>query len=113
MLVTTFGSSVVTFDGVQGGPVEPRTSCRKFHFDQEDGRTVEELRAWAAGQLTGLPSPLMPLSAVQPKTFFDLTCQLLAKASVDSTCTLLRVSSCFLSPALLWLLKSHEQPAVS
>lgn len=93
MLVTTFGSSVVTFDGVQGGAVEPRTSCHKFHFDQEDGRVVEELRAWAAGRLTVLLSPLRPLSAVQPSTFFDLTCQLLAKSSMDSTCTLLRVRS--------------------
>lgn len=93
MLITTFGSSVVTFDGVQGGAVEPRTSCHRFHFDQEDSRMVEELRAWAAGRLAALPSPLVPLSAVQPSTFFDLTCQLLAKACMDSTCTLLRVRS--------------------
>lgn len=93
MLVNTFGFSVVTFDGVQGGAVEPRTSCRKFHFDQEDGRVVEALRAWAAGLRMLPPSPLTPLSAVQPRTFFDLTCQLVAKAPVDSTCTLLRVRS--------------------
>lgn len=91
MLVTTFSSSVVTFDGVPGGAVEPRTSCRQVHFEQEDGRRVEALRSWAAGQLVGLPSPPTPLSALQPRTFFDLTCQLLAKACVDSTCTLLRV----------------------
>ncbi|TNN00719.1 hypothetical protein fugu_011965 [Takifugu bimaculatus] len=91
MLVNTFGFSVVTFDGGEGGPVEPRTSCQKFHFDQTDGSTVEELRAWAAGQVKMPPSPLMRLSAVQPTNYFDLTCQLLAKASIDSTCTLLRV----------------------
>uniref|UniRef100_H3CYH8 Protection of telomeres protein 1 n=1 Tax=Tetraodon nigroviridis TaxID=99883 RepID=H3CYH8_TETNG len=90
MLINTFGTSVVTFDGEQGGPVEPRTSCRTFHFDQDDSRAVEELRAWRAGRLVVLPS-LTPLSAVQPRTFFDLTCQLLAKASMDSSCTLLRV----------------------
>lgn len=100
MLVNTFASSVVTFDGVQGGAVEPRSSCRRFHFEQEDGRAVEELRAWAAGQLAALPSPLRPLSAVQPRTFFDLTCQLLAKASMDSTCTLLRVRSFLPVPSL-------------
>ncbi|KAK5927431.1 hypothetical protein CgunFtcFv8_012591 [Champsocephalus gunnari] len=33
----------------------------------------------------------MPLCDVRPKAYFDLTCQLLAKAPVDSTCTLLRV----------------------
>ncbi|KAK2842779.1 hypothetical protein Q5P01_012979 [Channa striata] len=67
MLVNTFGFSVVTFDGAVGADVEPRTSSRSFHFDQEDLRTVEELRAWAANQA------------------------LLAKAPIDSTCTLLRV----------------------
>uniref|UniRef100_A0A671VFJ7 Protection of telomeres protein 1 n=1 Tax=Sparus aurata TaxID=8175 RepID=A0A671VFJ7_SPAAU len=90
-LVNTFGFSVVTFDGTVGGAVEPRASSRSFHFDQEDRRTVEELRSWAASQ-TVLPSaPTIPLSAVQPKAYFDLTCQLLARADIDCTCTLLRV----------------------
>lgn len=90
-LVNTFGFSVVTFDGTVGGAVEPRASSRSFHFDQEDRRTVEELRSWAANQ-TVLPSaPTIPLSAVQPKAYFDLTCQLLARADIDCTCTLLRV----------------------
>lgn len=100
MLVNTFGFSVVTFDGGEGGPVEPRTSCQKFHFDQTDGSTVEELRAWAAGQVKMPPSPLMRLSAVQPTNYFDLTCQLLAKASIDSTCTLLRVGRIISVPIL-------------
>lgn len=91
MLVNTPASSVVTFSGLQDGAVEPRTSCRSFHFNKEDGRAVEQLRAWAAGQGMLPPSSLVPLSAVQPGTFFDLTCQLLAKACVDFTCTLLRV----------------------
>ncbi|XP_071771304.2 protection of telomeres protein 1 [Centroberyx gerrardi] len=89
-LINTFGFSVVTFDGTVGGAVEPRTSSRSFHFDQEDRRAVEELRSWAANQLLP-PAPTVPLSAVQPKVYFDLTCQLLAKAPVDSTCTLLKV----------------------
>lgn len=90
-LVNTFGFSAVTFDGVAGGPVEPRTSSRSFHFDQEDLRTVEELRSWAASNAILPPVPTIPLSAVQPKAYFDLTCQLLAKAPIDTTCTLLRV----------------------
>uniref|UniRef100_A0A3Q4HGG2 Protection of telomeres protein 1 n=2 Tax=Neolamprologus brichardi TaxID=32507 RepID=A0A3Q4HGG2_NEOBR len=91
-LVNTFGFSVVTFDGVKGAPVEPRTSSRSFHFDQDDQRTVEELRSWAATQdLFASVTSTVPLSAVQPKAYFDLTCQLLAKAPVDTTCTLLRV----------------------
>uniref|UniRef100_A0A673B528 Protection of telomeres protein 1 n=1 Tax=Sphaeramia orbicularis TaxID=375764 RepID=A0A673B528_9TELE len=90
-LVKTFGFSVVTFDGTEGKPVEPRTSSRSFHFDQDDHRTVEELRSWAATQALLPPTPVIPLSAAQPKSYFDLTCQLLAKAPVDSTCFLLRV----------------------
>uniref|UniRef100_A0A3Q0SCF2 Protection of telomeres protein 1 n=1 Tax=Amphilophus citrinellus TaxID=61819 RepID=A0A3Q0SCF2_AMPCI len=92
MLVNTFGFSVVTFDGVVGTAVEPRTSSRSFHFDQDDRRMVEELRTWAASQAV-LPTvtATVPLSAVQPKVYFDLTCQLLAKAPIDTTCTLLRV----------------------
>lgn len=91
MLVNTFGFSVVTFDGVVGGAVEPRTSSRSFRFDQEDRRTVEELRSWAASQALLPPVPTIPLSAVEPRAYFDLTCQLLAKAPIDTTCTLLRV----------------------
>ncbi|XP_040895129.1 protection of telomeres protein 1 [Toxotes jaculatrix] len=90
-LLNTFGFSVVTFDGAVGSAVEPRTSSRSFHFDEDDRRTVEELRSWAADQTLLPPLPTIPLSAVQPKAYFDLTCQLLAKAPIDTTCTLLRV----------------------
>lgn len=93
MLVNTFGFSVVTFDGTVGGDVEPRTSSRSFHFDQEDRRAVEDLRSWASSQAFLPAVPTIPLSDVQPKAYFDLTCQLLAKAPVDSTCTLLRVNT--------------------
>uniref|UniRef100_A0A3Q3NBV2 Protection of telomeres protein 1 n=2 Tax=Mastacembelus armatus TaxID=205130 RepID=A0A3Q3NBV2_9TELE len=91
MLVNTFGFSVMAFDGAVGGAMEPRTSSRTYHFDQDDQRAVEELRLWAANQGLLPLVPTTPLSAVQPKTYFNLTCQLLAKAPVDSTCTLLRV----------------------
>lgn len=90
-LVNTFGFSWVTFDGVAGRPVEPRTSKSSFHFDQEDLRTVEALRSWAASNDILSLVPRVTLSAVQPKAYFDLTCQLLAKAPIDTTCTLLRV----------------------
>ncbi|XP_077938095.1 protection of telomeres protein 1 isoform X3 [Gasterosteus aculeatus] len=88
-LMNTFRFSVLAFDGAEGDPLEPRTSSRSFHLDQEDRRTVEELRTWAASQ--GLLLPTTPLCAAQPKDYFDLTCQLLAKAPMDTTCTLLRV----------------------
>lgn len=90
-LMNTFRFSVLAFDGAEGDLLEPRTSSRSFHLDQEDRRTVEELRTWAASQ--GLLLPTTPLCAAQPKDYFDLTCQLLAKAPMDTTCTLLRVST--------------------
>ncbi|XP_028441116.1 protection of telomeres protein 1 isoform X2 [Perca flavescens] len=90
-LVTSFGFSVLVFDGAEGGSMEPRTSSRSFHIDQEDRQTVEELRSWAANQALVPSVPIIPLCAVSPKAYFDLTCQLLAKAPIDTTCTLLRV----------------------
>ncbi|XP_013880270.1 protection of telomeres protein 1 isoform X2 [Austrofundulus limnaeus] len=91
-LVSTFGFSVVTFDGSVGGALEPRTSSKSFSFTEEDRQTVEELRSWAAGHVLG-PSVLsaVPLSDVQLTGYFDLTCQLLAKATIQNNCTLLRV----------------------
>ncbi|XP_068595795.1 protection of telomeres protein 1 [Brachionichthys hirsutus] len=90
-LINTFGFSVLTFDGEEGEDVVPRTSSRSFHFDQEDRRIVDELRSWATKQSIVPSVPKIPLSGVQPNVFFDLTCQLLAKAPMDATCTLLRV----------------------
>lgn len=91
-LVNTSGFSVMTFSGAVGGPIQPRTSSKSFHCAEDYRGAVEQLRSWAASQ-TLLPSSsaAVPLSAVQPCNYFDLTCQLLAKASIDSTCTLLRV----------------------
>ncbi|CDR00601.1 unnamed protein product [Oncorhynchus mykiss] len=90
-LLTSHGFSVVTFDGMVGSPVVPRTSSESFKFGEEDCQVVEALRTWAANQSLVPAQPCVPLSAVQPKTYFDLTCQLLAKAPVDSSCTLLKV----------------------
>ncbi|KAM8861617.1 protection of telomeres protein 1 isoform 2-T2 [Synchiropus picturatus] len=90
-LISTAGFSVVTFDGAVDRPIEPRTSCRSFVFDEDDRLTVEELRSWAATNGVLPPMQMVVLSEVQPNTFFDLTCQLLAKATVDSNCVMLRV----------------------
>ncbi|KAI5100446.1 protection of telomeres protein 1 isoform X2 [Silurus meridionalis] len=89
-LLTTLGWSTVTFDGKIDSPIEPRTSSRTFNFGAVDKHTVEGLRQWAASQLLN-KEPTVPLSSVQPKMFFDLTCQLLAKASMDTRCMLLKV----------------------
>ncbi|CAL8263058.1 unnamed protein product [Merluccius merluccius] len=90
-LLNTFGFSVVTFDGRPESTVVPRTSSKSFHFEQEDEQTVEELRTWAASQDLLPSTPRIQLSDVQHRSYFDLTCQLLWKAPVDTTCTLLTV----------------------
>uniref|UniRef100_A0A8C6KWW2 Protection of telomeres protein 1 n=1 Tax=Nothobranchius furzeri TaxID=105023 RepID=A0A8C6KWW2_NOTFU len=91
-LSSNVGFSVVTFDGAVGGAVEPRSSRKFFSFDEHDRRRVEELRSWAVSQdVCSTVSAAVPLSGVQPKVYFDLTCQLLAKAPIDTTCMLLRV----------------------
>lgn len=89
-LLTTLGWSTVTFDGMIDSPIEPRTSSRNFHFEEADKRAVKALRQWAYSQLLAT-EPTIPLSSVQPKMFFDLTCQLLSKASMDTRCMLLKV----------------------
>nr|XP_061780655.1 protection of telomeres protein 1-like isoform X2 [Nerophis lumbriciformis] len=91
-LLNTFGFSALAFDGAVGAAMEPRTASRSFHFTADDRRVVRELRSWAAGEAS-LPSSdtTITLSAVQPKMYFDFTCQLLSKATVDTTCMLLRV----------------------
>uniref|UniRef100_A0A4W4F264 Protection of telomeres protein 1 n=1 Tax=Electrophorus electricus TaxID=8005 RepID=A0A4W4F264_ELEEL len=90
-LLTSLGWSAVTFDGAIGSPVEPRASSRTFHFGEADKRTVETLRQWAASQPLLTSEPTVPLSSVQPRMYFDLSCQLLAKACIDSRCMLLKV----------------------
>ncbi|XP_074534226.1 protection of telomeres protein 1 [Halichoeres trimaculatus] len=90
-LIKTFGFSALTFDGGVGQPVEPRATSQSLHFDQEDRRMVEELRSWAASQSFIPPASTTPLSAVEPNAYFDLDCQLLAKAPIDTCCYLLRV----------------------
>ncbi|KPP77294.1 protection of telomeres protein 1-like [Scleropages formosus] len=90
-VVTSLGFSVLTFDGSVGTPVVPRTSSRNFHFSEQDKQTVERLRQWATNQaLLAAPSTVQ-LAHVQPSMYFDLTCQLLAKAKMDGSCTLLKV----------------------
>lgn len=84
------GFSSLVFDGTPGAPVIPRTSSKTFCFSEEDNKTVEVLRSWACSPVSSSRSSVM-LSAVQPATYFDLTCQLVGKAEVDSCSFLLRV----------------------
>uniref|UniRef100_A0A673NHL5 Protection of telomeres protein 1 n=1 Tax=Sinocyclocheilus rhinocerous TaxID=307959 RepID=A0A673NHL5_9TELE len=90
-LLNTFGWSTVTFDGTIDNPVVPRTSSKSFHFGESDNRTVQELRRWAANQSWISNDLTVSLSSVKPGMYFDLTCQLLAKAVMDSRCILLKV----------------------
>ncbi|XP_061697213.1 protection of telomeres protein 1 isoform X2 [Syngnathoides biaculeatus] len=90
-LVNWFGFSALTFNGTVGAEMNPRTSSKTFHFTEEDRRIVTELRSWVAGRDLLPPDLTVPLSAAKPGMYFNLTCQLLAKAPVNITCTLLRV----------------------
>ncbi|XP_048871941.1 protection of telomeres protein 1 [Brienomyrus brachyistius] len=90
-VTTTHGFSIVVFDGTVGSPVVPRTSSRKLHFTAEDEQTVERLRRWASEQTALLGAAAVRLADVEPRMYFDFTCQLLAKAEMDRNCTLLKV----------------------
>lgn len=95
-LLNNYGWSAVTFDGIIDSPVAPRTSSKSFHFGESDKNTVQELRQWTASQSLISNDPTVSLSSVHPGMYFDLTCQLLAKAVMDSRCILLKVLSAIL-----------------
>ncbi|NWZ21510.1 POTE1 protein, partial [Asarcornis scutulata] len=88
--ITSSGFASLTFDGTVGTPVVPRTSSKAYTFMDEEEKTVEELRIWAASNLS-ISGPAAKLSGVRPMLFFDLTCQLVGKAKVDGSSFLLKV----------------------
>ncbi|KAI6079124.1 Protection of telomeres protein 1 [Aix galericulata] len=88
--ITSSGFASLTFDGTVGTPVVPRTSSKVYTFMDEEEKTVEELRIWAASNLP-ISGPAAKLSGVRPMLFFDLTCQLVGKAKVDGSSFLLKV----------------------
>ncbi|XP_039918416.1 protection of telomeres protein 1 isoform X2 [Hirundo rustica] len=88
--ITSGGFASLTFDGTVGAPIVPRTSSRVYTFMDEEQKTVEELRIWAASNIS-ISGPAAKLSGVQPMLFFDLTCQLVGKAKVDGSSFLLKV----------------------
>ncbi|NXM32719.1 POTE1 protein, partial [Oxyruncus cristatus] len=88
--ITSGGFASLTFDGTVGAPVVPRTSSKMYTFMDEEHKTIEELRVWAASNIS-VPGPAAKLSSVQPMLFFDLTCQLIGKAKVDGSSFLLKV----------------------
>ncbi|NWX32544.1 POTE1 protein, partial [Notiomystis cincta] len=88
--ITSAGFASLTFDGTVGAPVVPRTSSKVYTFMDEEQKTIEELRIWAASNIS-ISGPAAKLSGVQPMLFFDLTCQLVGKAKVDGSSFLLKV----------------------
>ncbi|NWT68647.1 POTE1 protein, partial [Prunella himalayana] len=88
--ITSGGFASLTFDGTIGAPVVPRTSSRVYTFMDEEQKTIEELRIWAASNIS-ISGPATKLSGVQPMLYFDLTCQLVGKAKVDGSSFLLKV----------------------
>ncbi|NXR78383.1 POTE1 protein, partial [Pycnonotus jocosus] len=88
--ITSGGFASLTFDGTVGAPIVPRTSSKVYTFMDEEHKTIEELRIWAASNIS-VSGPAAKLSGVQPMQFFDLTCQLVGKAKVDGSSFLLKV----------------------
>ncbi|XP_023774339.1 protection of telomeres protein 1 isoform X2 [Cyanistes caeruleus] len=88
--ITSGGFASLTFDGTVGAPVVPRASSRDYTFLDEEQKTIEELRIWAASNIS-ISGPATKLSGVEPMLFFDLTCQLVGKAKVDGSSFLLKV----------------------
>ncbi|XP_053799684.1 protection of telomeres protein 1 isoform X2 [Vidua chalybeata] len=88
--ITSGGFASLTFDGTVGAPVVPRTSSRVYTFMDEEQKRIEELRIWAASNIS-TSGTATKLSCVQPMLFFDLTCQLVGKAKVDGSSFLLKV----------------------
>ncbi|XP_056337759.1 protection of telomeres protein 1 isoform X2 [Oenanthe melanoleuca] len=88
--ITSGGFASLTFDGTVGAPIVPRTSSREYTFMDEEQKTIEDLRTWAASNIS-VSGPAAKLSGVQPMLFFDLTCQLVGKAKVDGSSFLLKV----------------------
>ncbi|NXY83426.1 POTE1 protein, partial [Alcedo cyanopectus] len=50
--VTSAGFASLTFDGTVGAPVVPRTSSKMYTFMGEEQKIVEDLRVWAASELS-------------------------------------------------------------
>ncbi|KAM4901822.1 protection of telomeres protein 1 isoform 2-T6 [Sylvia borin] len=88
--ITSGGFASLTFDGTVGAPIVPRSSSKVYTFMDEEQKTIEELRIWAASNIS-ISGPAAKLSGVQPMLFFDLTCQLVGKAKVDGSSFLLKV----------------------
>ncbi|XP_043565068.1 protection of telomeres protein 1 isoform X1 [Chiloscyllium plagiosum] len=95
------GFSALTFDGTPGAPLKPRTTSKSYQFTSTDQRTVEELRKWASAD-PSIHKPTIRLSEVKPAEYFDLTCQLIAKAEVDRSAVLLKVWDGTQCPHPLW-----------
>ncbi|NWX58285.1 POTE1 protein, partial [Promerops cafer] len=106
--ITSGGFASLTFDGTVGAPVVPRTSSRVFTFMDEEQKTIEELRIWAASNIS-ISGPAAKLSDVQPMLFFDLTCQLVGKAKVDGSSFLLKVWDGTKCPYPTWKVPVEER----
>ncbi|XP_031202911.1 protection of telomeres protein 1-like [Mastomys coucha] len=88
--ISKFGFASLTFDGTIGAPVKLHTFSKSFNVTAQDHRMVEALRTWASTHISASSNSLQ-LSDVQPKQYYDLTCQLLGKAEVDGVSFLLKV----------------------
>ncbi|XP_073508183.1 protection of telomeres protein 1 [Phyllobates terribilis] len=88
--ISSSGFSALVFEGTVDGPLVPRTSSERYSFTTEDQKIIEILRHWQMG-LQQFSSSRRKLSDVQPGQYFDLICQLVAKAEFDKASYLLKV----------------------
>ncbi|XP_077121043.1 protection of telomeres protein 1 [Ranitomeya variabilis] len=88
--ISSSGFSALVFEGTVDAPLVPRTSSERYSFTTEDQKTVEILRHWQMG-LQQFSTSRRKLSDVQPGQYFDLICQVVAKAEVDKASYLLKV----------------------
>ncbi|KAM4040008.1 protection of telomeres protein 1 isoform 2-T2 [Anomaloglossus baeobatrachus] len=88
--ISSSGFSALVFEGTVDAPLVPRSSTERYSFTAEDQKTVELLRIWQLG-LQQFSGSRRKLSDVQPGQYFDLICQLVAKAEVDKASYLLKV----------------------
>ncbi|XP_072050593.1 uncharacterized protein [Amphiura filiformis] len=81
------GFASLVFDGRMGTPLKPRSSSAEYTVTQQDKDKVRGLQRWANTVMRsseGLSNPSRTLSDVFIGQYFDLTCQVVAKALLPS-----------------------------
>nr|DBA31258.1 TPA: hypothetical protein GDO54_007135 [Pyxicephalus adspersus] len=106
--ISSNGFSALVFEGTAGAPILPRTSSKTYSFNEEDHKIVESLRVWQMGQAHFSKSRLK-LSEIKPEQYFNLLCQLVGKAELDTASYLLKVWDGSKCPEPTWKVCVEEE----